>query len=85
MGTPRCPGQDSQYWKPDDISFVKCPSCGGEIEFWKDEPVRPCPACGREVHNPKISQGCGQWCKHSEECIGPPGEKAPPKEDQSGT
>jgi hypothetical protein len=79
MTAPRCPGQNSQYWKPDDIFFIKCPGCGGEIEFWKDEPIRPCPSCGREVPNPKIDTGCSKWCKHGGECAPPPDETPPPQ------
>ncbi|HVP10569.1 MAG TPA: hypothetical protein VMV94_05185 [Phycisphaerae bacterium] len=75
----RCPGQDSQYWKPEDISFIKCPFCGGEIEFWKDEPVRPCGSCGREVRNPKLDAGCSKWCRHGEECAKPPSDLPPPE------
>jgi len=76
--SPRCPGQDTRYWKPEDIFFGKCPFCGAEIEFWKDEPVRPCPGCGREVSNPKIDAGCGKWCSHSDECTRPPRPHEPP-------
>ena len=74
MSPPRCPGQDQQYWKPDDIFFVPCPSCRGQIEFWKDEPVRPCPACGRTVRNLRLNPGCSKWCKHADDCTGPPGD-----------
>lgn len=79
MSTPRCPGQDMSSWKPEDIFFVKCPHCGAEIEFWKDEPVRPCPSCRREVPNPKLDPGCAKWCKHADECLPPRGD--PPARD----
>ena len=68
--TPRCPGLDQRYWKPEDIFDEPCPFCGTEIEFWKDEPVRQCPECKKEVRNPRIDTGCAQWCKHGKKCIG---------------
>ncbi len=56
--------------------MVVCPFCQGEIEFWKDEPVRVCPSCRKEVRNPKQDAGCTDWCKHAEECLDPkPGAK----------
>jgi hypothetical protein len=70
MSRPRCPGQDLRNWKPEDIFFVTCPFCGGEIEFWKDEPARVCPSCKKEVPNPKIDTGCAKWCQHGDECQG---------------
>lgn len=70
MDRPRCPGQDMRYWKPGDIFTVRCPDCGAEIEFFKDEPARPCSACGREVRNPRIDLGCAKWCKFAEQCLG---------------
>ena len=65
----RCPGQDMRYWKPEDIFTVACPHCRAEIEFWKDEPVRQCSSCRKEVRNPKVDQGCAEWCKHGSECF----------------
>ena len=41
----RCPGQDQRFWKPGDIFEVKCPGCGGAVEFFKDEPKLKCPKC----------------------------------------
>ena len=70
MPRPLCPGQNMQFWKPGDIFTVDCPRCGGEIEFFKDEPVRPCPSCKTEVRNPKIDLGCATWCKFAKECVG---------------
>ena len=64
-----------RYWKPEDIFTVACPHCRAEIEFWKDEPVRLCPGCRKEVRNPKLDQGCAEWCKHAPECLEPPPEK----------
>ncbi|MBN1542597.1 hypothetical protein JW992_10665 [candidate division KSB1 bacterium] len=69
MNAPRCPGQDQRFWKPEDIYDVICPSCGTEIEFWKDEPTRTC-SCGQIVRNPRIDLGCAKWCVHAKECLG---------------
>jgi len=68
--SPRCPGQDQRYWKPEDIFDVGCPYCGLEIEFWKDEPSHTCPGCEREVRNPRIDLGCAKWCAHGDQCLG---------------
>ena len=66
----RCPGQDQRFWKPDDIFEVKCPACGGAVEFFKDEPKLKCYRCGQMVVNPKIDLGCAQWCQYAEQCLG---------------
>ena len=73
-----------QFWKPEDIFFVTCLFCSGEIEFWKDESVRVCPSCNREVRNPKMDLGCAKWCKYAEQCLERPAEgsaDAPPGPD----
>jgi len=66
----RCPGQDQRFWKPDDIFEVKCPACGGAVEFFKDEPKLKCRRCEQMVVNPKIDLGCAQWCQYAEQCLG---------------
>lgn len=66
----RCPGQDQRFWKPEDIFEVKCPGCGGPIEFFKDEPKLKCRECARVVVNPKIDLGCAEWCQYAEQCVG---------------
>ncbi len=65
-----CPGQDTRYWRPDDIFNVPCASCGAAIEFFKDDAARRCPRCGTRVRNPRLSTGCAQWCRHAKECLG---------------
>ena len=65
---PRCPGQDPQYWTPDDLFDVPCPKCQTALEFWKDEPTRACHVCGHVVANPRIDLGCAKWCRHGDEC-----------------
>ena len=68
-------------WKPEDILTVACPHCGAEIEFWKDEPVRPCAACRKEVRNPKVDLGCAEWCKHGPECLESAPQQPPAKQE----
>jgi hypothetical protein len=70
MGAFRCPGQDRQQWKPEDIYPVTCPHCAHEMEFWKDEPLLFCPACHQEVRNPKLDLGCAAWCRFAADCLG---------------
>ncbi len=66
----KCPGQDSRYWKPGAIYEVKCPKCGHEVEFFKDEPARKCRNCGHRFINPKMDFGCAAYCKYAEQCLG---------------
>jgi HD superfamily phosphodiesterase len=70
MTRPRCPGQDTRYWTPDDIFEIPCPYCGDEMEFFKDDPALTCPSCQREVRNPRIELGCARWCQFAGECLG---------------
>jgi len=70
MVKPSCPGQDSRYWTPDDITELPCPHCGHELEFFKDEPSLACPCCSNRVPNPKVDQGCAQHCQHGKLCTG---------------
>lgn len=70
MTNRRCPGQDLQNWKPEDIYNVRCPFCHQEMEFWKDDPFLICPHCHHEVRNPKFDLGCAQWCQYADDCLG---------------
>jgi len=70
MPSFRCPGQDSRFWKPEDIAEIPCPKCGHVTEFWKDEPKLRCRGCGSVVVNPKMDLGCAKWCKFAEQCLG---------------
>ena len=71
MTQHRCPGQNSQFWGPNDIFAIPCPDCGKGIEFFKDDAKRECPACGRLVFNPRVNAGCALWCPKAEDCLGP--------------
>ncbi|MBN1103875.1 MAG: phosphohydrolase [Deltaproteobacteria bacterium] len=66
----KCPGQDSRYWKPDAIFEAKCPKCGKDVEFFKDDTTRRCKACGHRFLNPSMDFGCASYCKYAEQCIG---------------
>jgi hypothetical protein len=65
-----CPGQDRRFWKPSDIRYEVCPSCGASIEFWKDDVKRSCPSCGNAMINPSFDPGCARWCPYAERCLG---------------
>jgi hypothetical protein len=78
----KCPGQDTQYWKPGAIFEVKCPECGASVEFFKDDTSRKCPACGHRFINPKMDFGCASYCQYAEQCLGNlPPELIAQKED----
>lgn len=66
----RCPGQDTAFWDSSAIYEVKCPKCGKDVEFFKDEPIRHCKKCGHEFVNPKMDFGCAAYCKYAEQCLG---------------
>lgn len=66
----KCPGQDSRYWKPGSIFEVKCPKCGAEVEFFKDDTARKCRHCGHRFINPSLDFGCASYCEFAEQCIG---------------
>jgi HD superfamily phosphodiesterase len=78
----KCPGQDSRYWKPGAIFEAKCPECGSEVEFFKDDTTRKCKKCGHRFLNPDLDFGCASYCQYAEQCIGNlPPELIAQKED----
>jgi putative nucleotidyltransferase with HDIG domain len=78
----KCPGQDSRYWKPGAIFETKCPKCGSEVEFFKDDSTRRCGSCGHKFLNPSLDFGCASYCQYAEQCIGNlPPELVGQKED----
>ena len=78
----KCPGQDSRYWKPGAIFEAKCPECGSEVEFFKDDTTRKCKKCGHRFLNPDMDFGCASYCQYAEQCIGNlPPELIAQKED----
>ncbi|MDY6879589.1 MAG: HD domain-containing protein [Desulfatiglans sp.] len=66
----KCPGQDTQYWKPGAIYEAECPKCGQQVEFFKDDTTRKCRACGHRFLNPRMDFGCAAYCQYAEQCIG---------------
>ena len=66
----KCPGQDSRYWKPGAIFEAKCPKCGHEVEFFKDDTTRKCKECGHRFLNPDMDFGCASYCQYADQCIG---------------
>jgi hypothetical protein len=72
----KCPGQDTQFWKPEDVFEVACPACGSAVEFFKTDNLRRCQACGNKFPNPRLDLGCAEWCPLAKQCLatigGPP-------------
>jgi HD superfamily phosphodiesterase len=66
----KCPGQDTQYWKPGAIYDAKCPDCGHSVEFFKDDTTRKCGHCGHRFVNPEMDFGCAAYCQYAEQCLG---------------
>ncbi len=66
----KCPGQDTQYWKPGDIFEATCPECGASVEFFKDDTNRRCRKCGHRFVNPGMDFGCAAYCQYAEQCLG---------------
>lgn len=78
----KCPGQDTQYWKPGAIFEVKCPECDQTVEFFKDDTARKCGNCGHRFVNPQMDFGCAAYCQYAEQCLGTlPDELLAQKED----
>jgi HD superfamily phosphodiesterase len=78
----KCPGQDTQYWKPGAIFEAKCPQCGNAVEFFKDDTSRKCDRCGHRFVNPDMDFGCAAYCPYAAQCIGDlPPEMIAQKED----
>jgi hypothetical protein len=78
----KCPGQDTQYWKPGAIFEAACPRCGATVEFFKDDTSRKCRGCGQRFVNPQMDFGCAAYCPYAEQCLGDlPPELVAQKED----
>lgn len=70
MVMSKCPGQDTRYWKFEDIKDVECHNCGKNLEFLKTDIKRKCPQCHKIVTNPNFNLECAAWCSFAEQCIG---------------
>jgi len=71
----KCPGQDTRFWKPNDVYNVECPRCGKPVEFFKDDIRRRCRECGHMFINPKLNLGCARWCQFADQCVGALGKE----------
>jgi hypothetical protein len=71
----KCPGQDTRFWKPNDVYNVGCPQCGKPVEFFKDDIRRRCQNCGHMFLNPKLNLGCAMWCQYADQCVGAIGKE----------
>lgn len=71
----KCPGQDTRFWKPNDVYTVECPKCGKPVEFFKDDIRRRCKKCGHMFINPKLNLGCSRWCQYADQCVGAIGKE----------
>lgn len=81
----KCPGQDTQNWKPGDIFEAPCQSCGRILEFFKDDTSRKCKGCGVRVPNPKLDFGCAEYCEFAEQCLAGISPETPKQRGDSGT
>lgn len=70
MSKQMCPGQDTRFWKEEDIFEIPCPVCRAPVEFMKDDTRRMCKVCASFVGNPKMGKGCAQWCEAADICLG---------------
>ena len=62
-----CPGSKNiRQPKPE---YIKCPSCGEEVEIWTDEIKTICLKCKAAVMR-KEESSCLEWCKYAKECVG---------------
>jgi len=71
----KCPGQDTQFRKPNDVYNVECPKCGNSVEFFKDDIRRRCQKCGHMFINPKLNLGCARRCQLADQCVGAMGKE----------
>lgn len=69
MSKPRCPGQDTRYWTPEDVFDAPCAHCGKPVEFFKDDLRRRCPHCERYTLNPHNDLACAAWCPAADVCL----------------
>ena len=48
----RCPREEQNLTKADQIFEVECKACGDEVEFFADDNKKKCPKCGLVLDNP---------------------------------
>lgn len=52
----KCPRQEPQNLRPDDIFEIECPECGATVEFWKGDTTTKCPECETKIKNPHAEE-----------------------------
>ncbi len=62
-----CPG--SKNLRQPKPEYVKCASCGQEVEIWTDEVKTACLNCKAVVMR-QDQTSCLEWCKYAKECVG---------------
>ncbi len=67
MDNRQCPGADNL--KIPELKIVKCPYCGGEVEFFSREVKSKCSECGKVVFREE-KPSCIDWCPMAEVCFG---------------
>jgi hypothetical protein len=50
------------------MSYVKCHSCGGDVEIWSDEEKGVCLVCGAEWARPDKEASCLDYCEYANKC-----------------
>ncbi|HEY5532463.1 MAG TPA: hypothetical protein VIK22_10755 [Candidatus Anoxymicrobiaceae bacterium] len=83
MADQICPGQNTLFWKPEDIFEAPCPICEHPVEFFKDDASRKCPHCGYRFPNPRLDMGCLEWCPYADKCAAALAEGRPAGLDSS--
>ena len=83
MGLIKCPGQDARFFDPDDIKESRCPKCGKDVEFFRDDPSRKCPHCGARFKNPHLDLKGAEWCPHAGDCLDSVSKKIQETDDSS--
>jgi hypothetical protein len=57
----KCPGSDVE------ITLVRCPGCGEEVELFTGDSKAKCSDCGMWV--PREAASCIEWCPGAKQCF----------------
>jgi hypothetical protein len=61
-----CPGI-REFIRP-TMKYVKCHSCGGDVEIWSDEDSGFCLDCNTEWTKPEKEASCLDYCDYADQC-----------------